>query len=88
MTVTVWRDSVQAVRPAPAVDVLLSQWLDRPAHLVRFPEAVLRPCDPAFAAPGAHTGFRRRLSAAGDRRGLAGRAERRHAAGAAPLRCR
>lgn len=57
MTVTVWRDSVQAVRPAPAVDGLLSQWLDRQVHLVRFPEAGLRPCDPTYAAPGAHTGF-------------------------------
>jgi uncharacterized protein YcbX len=57
MTVVVWRDTVAAVRPAPAVDTLLSQWLGRPAHLVRFPETALRPCDPAYARDGSHTAF-------------------------------
>jgi uncharacterized protein YcbX len=57
MTVTVWRDSVEAVRPDPGVDMLLSAWSGRPLHLVRFPEAVRRPCDSTYAEPGAHTGF-------------------------------
>lgn len=57
MTVTVWRDEVEAVRPAPAVDDLLSRWIGRPVHLVRFPERTVRPCDPTFAAKDAHTAF-------------------------------
>ena len=57
MTVTVWRDTVEAVRPDPAVDASLSRWLGRPVRLVRFPEVSRRPCDQAFAAAGSHTGF-------------------------------
>lgn len=57
MRVTVWRDTVDAVCPAPDIDARLSRWLDRPVRLVRFPESSLRPCDPAFAAAGAHTAF-------------------------------
>lgn len=57
MQVTVWRDSVAAVRPDPRIDEALSAWLGRPLRLVRFPEASRRPCDPAFAEPGTHTGF-------------------------------
>ena len=57
VTVTVWRDTVEAVRPDPAVDGLLSRWLGRPVRLVRFPESSHRPCDPAFAEPGSHTAF-------------------------------
>lgn len=56
MAVTVWRDSVAAVRPSAAIDARLSAWLGRPLHLVRFPERSRRPCDPAWAE-GAHTAF-------------------------------
>jgi uncharacterized protein YcbX len=57
MTVTVWRDRVQAVRPSPAADATLSAWLGRRVHLVRFPDAARRPCDPGYAPPGAETAF-------------------------------
>jgi hypothetical protein len=57
MRVTVWRDEIVAVRPSPQVDAALSAWLGRPLHLVRFPDAARRPCDPTYAPPGAHVAF-------------------------------
>ncbi|HMR34563.1 MAG TPA: MOSC domain-containing protein [Geminicoccaceae bacterium] len=57
MTVTVWRDTVEAVRPDPGLDARLSDWLGRPVRLVRFPRAARRPCNPIYAPAGAHTGF-------------------------------
>lgn len=57
ITVTVWRDRVEAVAPSAAADRALSARLGRPVRLVRFPEAARRPCDPGFAPAGSHTGF-------------------------------
>lgn len=55
--VRVWRDQVSARSVAPEVDDALSAWLGRPMRLVRFPEQSVRPCDPAYAPTGSHTGF-------------------------------
>lgn len=57
VTVEVWGDRVEALAADPAANRTLSAWLDREARLVRFPESVVRPCDPAYAPPGSHTGF-------------------------------
>jgi uncharacterized protein YcbX len=55
--VRVWRDAVAALAPDVHADNVLSEWLGRQVRLVRFPERVVRPCDPAYAASGSHTGF-------------------------------
>jgi uncharacterized protein YcbX len=57
LRVTVWRDEVDAVAVSTTADAALSGYLSRPVRLVRFPEASLRACDPAFAPSGSHTGF-------------------------------
>ncbi|MDX6751798.1 MOSC N-terminal beta barrel domain-containing protein [Geminicoccaceae bacterium 1502E] len=57
MRVQVWRDAVDALRPSPAADRLVSGWLGREVRLVRFPEAARRPCDPDYAPAGSHTAF-------------------------------
>jgi uncharacterized protein YcbX len=57
LRVTIWRDEVDAFAVSPAADAALSFYLSRPVRLVRFPEASLRACDPAFAPSGSHTGF-------------------------------
>lgn len=56
MSVTLWRDTMTAVRPSAAIDARLSAWLGREVHLVRFPEGCVRPCDAAWAE-GTHTAF-------------------------------
>lgn len=55
--VTVWGDRVEAVAPDPAADRALSAALGRPLRIVRFPEAAVRACDPAFAPPQSRTAF-------------------------------
>jgi uncharacterized protein YcbX len=55
--VRVWRDEVEALACSAAADVALARCFGRPLRLVRFPEAVRRPCDPAYAPVGSHTGF-------------------------------
>lgn len=55
--VTVWRDAVAALAPDAHADNVLSEWLGRQVRLVRFPDRAVRPCDPAYAASGSHTGF-------------------------------
>lgn len=57
MEVRIWRDTVQALRPDPAIDAALSSWLGREVRLVRFDEQQRRPCDPAFAPEDSHTAF-------------------------------
>jgi uncharacterized protein YcbX len=55
--VKLWRDALTAMAPDVHADNVVSEWLGRPVRLVRFPERVVRRCDPAYAASGSHTGF-------------------------------
>ncbi len=57
ITVSVWSDSVAAAPSAPAVDAWFSAFLDTPCRLVRMPDSVHRPVDPAYARPGDQVGF-------------------------------
>jgi uncharacterized protein len=56
-TVEVWGGRVAALAVDPALDRALSDWLGARVRLVRFPESEIRPCDPAYAPAGSHTGF-------------------------------
>lgn len=57
LRVRVWRDEVEALAPSPEADAALARCFGRPLRLARFPEAAVRPCDPAYAPPGSHTAF-------------------------------
>src|SRR5437763_1085801 len=57
-TVTVWRDTLQAIDQGDDVAAALSAWIGRPVRLVRFGPAGRRLCNPDFAgAGGAHRSF-------------------------------
>ena len=55
--VEVWGDRVAAVEPDAEASAAIGRWLGRAVALVRFPEAAVRPCDPAYAPAGSHTAF-------------------------------
>ncbi|MCB1775311.1 MAG: MOSC domain-containing protein [Gammaproteobacteria bacterium] len=55
--VTVWSDDVVGERVDPATDAWLSAFLDTSCQLVRFPDDIVRPVDPAFAAAQDQVGF-------------------------------
>lgn len=57
LEVAVWRDRVRAVAPDPEADRALSRALGRAVRIVRFPETVVRTCDPTFAPPDSRTAF-------------------------------
>ena len=56
-SVEVWGDRVVAVEPAAEASIAIGRWLGREVALVRFPEAAVRPCDPAYAPDGSRTAF-------------------------------
>jgi len=55
--VTVWSDDVAGECVDPATDAWLSEFLDTPCHLVRFPDDTVRPVDPQFANAQDQVGF-------------------------------
>ena len=58
VTVTVWRDTVQAIDQGAEPASWLSTYLGREARLVRFDRSEKRYCNPEYAGDsGAHTGF-------------------------------
>ncbi len=56
MAVRIWNDEVSAWHIA-AADAWLSQAVGEDCHLVQMPDDAIRPCDPAYAQAGDHTGF-------------------------------
>lgn len=57
MQVTVWRDRCRSLRCGEQADRWLSHFLQRPCHLVRFPDNAIRRVDPRYAEPQDQTGF-------------------------------
>ncbi len=57
LEVGVWRDRVRVVAPDPEADRALSRVLGREVRIVRFPETIVRACDPTVAPPGSRTAF-------------------------------
>ena len=57
MQVTIWKDSVTALRIGDAADEWLSQILEIKCHLVYIPDSEVRQCDLEFSKQGERTGF-------------------------------
>jgi len=55
--VTVWEDQCQAMGVEASIDAVLSEWLERPVHLVYMPETALRQVDKTYAQEGDQVSF-------------------------------
>ncbi len=56
-SVEIWGDRVAAVEPDAAASAAIGRWLGGDVALVRFPDAAVRACDPAYAPAGSRTAF-------------------------------
>jgi MOSC domain-containing protein len=58
LSVTVWRDKLDAIDQGDAAAAWISAWIGCSARLVRFDSRSHRPCNPVYAGDtGAHTAF-------------------------------
>ncbi len=57
LDVVVWQDSVTATIVDPQADAWLSDFMSIDCRLVRIPDDIVRPVDPAYSAQGDRVGF-------------------------------